>query len=214
MRVWLGLLASALAAATVVGATARATSVAPARTVPCQEIIGHPAFPFAGFRGFRYRVVLGVVSAPPRFLGQPVALHEGPWPYWLKVALVIEAGAPSVSISVSERWKKRVAIIWGNGNYDAGSSIQIAGSCGTIDTGVGNAYAGGFYFRSRTACVPLVFRVGGRSATVRFGIDRRCRQGLRARSKRIRPPGVRDLRGALTNTGAGESLEPPRQRHP
>jgi hypothetical protein len=174
MRVWPGLLALALGAATVVGATARAASAAPARTVPCQEIVGHPDFPFAGDRGFRYRVVLGVVSAPPPFLGHPVALHEGPWPYWLKVALVIKAGAPSVSIRVPERWKKRVAIIWGNGNYDAGSSVQIAGGCGT-DPVVGNAYAGGFYFRSRAACVPLVFRGGGRSATVRFGIARRCR---------------------------------------
>ncbi len=68
-----------------------------------------------------------------------------------------------------------MAIIWGNGNYDAGSSIQLAGVCGTRDTGVGNAYAGGFYLRSRTACVPLVFRVGDRSATLRFGIGRRCR---------------------------------------
>ena len=116
MRVWLGLLALALVAATVVSATARAASVVPARTVPCQEIIDHPDFPFAGFPSFRYRVVLGVVSAPPPFLGQPVALREGPWPYWLKVALVIEAGAPSVTIRVPERWKNRVAIIWGNGN--------------------------------------------------------------------------------------------------
>ncbi len=159
MRVWLGLLALALIAATVVGVTARAASVVPARTVPCQEIIDHPDFPFAGFPSFRYRVVLGVVSAPPPFLGQPVALREGPWPYWLKVGLVVEAGAPSVSIRVPERW----------------NSIQIAGGCGTTDPGVGNAYAGGFYSRSRAACVPLVFRVGGRRATVRFGIGRRCR---------------------------------------
>jgi hypothetical protein len=174
VRVWLGLLVLALVAATVVGATARAASVVPARTVPCQEIIDHPDFPFAGFPSFRYRAVLGVVSAPPLFLGQPVALHEGPWPYWLKVGLVVEAGAPSVTIRVPERWQNRAAIIWGNGNYDAGSSIQIAGGCGTTDSGVGNAYAGGFYSRSRAACVPLVFRVGGRSATVRFGIGRRC----------------------------------------
>jgi hypothetical protein len=85
-----------------------------------------------------------------------------------------QTGAPLVSIRVPERWKTRVAIIWGNGNHDAGSSIQIAGGCGT-DPGVGNAYAGGFYLRSRAACLPLVFRVGNRSATVRFGIGRRCR---------------------------------------
>jgi hypothetical protein len=175
MRVLLGLLALALVTATAVSATARTASAAPARTVPCQEIIDHPDFPFAGFPSSRYRAVLGVVSAPPRFLGQPVALHEGPWPYWLKVALVVEAGAPSVSIRLPERWRNGVAIIWGNGNYDAGTSIQLAGGCGTSDSGVGNAYAGGFYLRSRAACVPLVFRVGDRSATLHFGIGRRCR---------------------------------------
>ena len=37
------------------------------------------------------------------------------------------------------------------------------------------AYAGGFFLRSPSVCVPLIFRVGARSATVRFGIGRRCR---------------------------------------
>ncbi len=114
-----------------------------------------------------------MISAPPAFLGQAVALHERPWPYWLKAALVIKAGAPAVSIRVPERWKNRVAIIWGNGNYDPGTSIRIAGNCGT-GPDVGNAYAGGFYLRSRGACIPLVFSVGDRSATVRFGIGRHC----------------------------------------
>jgi hypothetical protein len=67
---------------------------------------------------------------------------------------------------------KRAAIIWGNGNYDPASSLRIAG-CGS-DPNVGNAYAGGFYLRSRSACLPLTFRVGRRSATIRFGIGRRC----------------------------------------
>ena len=38
----------------------------------------------------------------------------------------------------------------------------------------GYAYSGGFFLRSRAACVPLVFRVGSRSAVVRFGVGRRC----------------------------------------
>jgi hypothetical protein len=37
----------------------------------------------------------------------------------------------------------------------------------------GRAYAGGFYLRARSGCVPLVFRVGARAATVRFGVGRR-----------------------------------------
>jgi hypothetical protein len=39
---------------------------------------------------------------------------------------------------------------------------------------VGFAYAGGFQLRVRAACVPLVFRVGRRSATARFGLGRAC----------------------------------------
>ena len=39
---------------------------------------------------------------------------------------------------------------------------------------VWNAYAGGFYLRSRSACVPLKFRVGRRAKTVRFGLGKRC----------------------------------------
>jgi|SRR5882724_6596356 len=174
IRLWASALVSALAAAAVVSATARPGLTAPVRTVPCQEIAGHPTFPYVGHREprYQYRLVLGIISAPPAFLGQAVALHERPWPYWLKAALVIRAGGPPVSISVPEQWKNRVAIIWGNGNYDAGSSIRIA-SCGT-DSTVGNAYAGGFFLRFRAACVPLVFRVAHRSAIVRFGIGRRC----------------------------------------
>ena len=37
-----------------------------------------------------------------------------------------------------------------------------------------NGYAGGFYLRSSSACVPLVFAVGQRSAVVRVGVGRRC----------------------------------------
>ncbi|SRR6266496_120443 len=175
MRVCTSALVSALAAAMVVSATARPAPAASARTVPCQEIIDHPKFPYVGHRDprYRFRLVLGMISAPPAFLGQAVALHERPWPYWLKAALVIKAGAPAVSIRVPERWKNRVAIIWGNGNYDPGTSIRIAGNCGT-GPDVGNACAGGFYLRSRGACIPLVFSVGDRSATVRFGIGRHC----------------------------------------
>jgi hypothetical protein len=38
----------------------------------------------------------------------------------------------------------------------------------------GFAYSGGFFLRSPGACLPLTFRVGQRSATVRFGLGRRC----------------------------------------
>ena len=47
------------------------------------------------------------------------------------------------------------------------------GSCPPPAT-VWNAYAGGFYLRTPSACVPLVFRVGKRSATVWFGLGQAC----------------------------------------
>jgi hypothetical protein len=37
-----------------------------------------------------------------------------------------------------------------------------------------NAYAGGFYLRTPTGCVPLVFQAGRQVLTVQFGIGRAC----------------------------------------
>jgi hypothetical protein len=76
-----------------------------------------------------------------------------------------------VTVTVPKAWRNRLAISWGNrpGFF---STIRIA-SC-SAGPKPWNAYAGGFHLRSRSACVPLVFRVGRRSATVRFGLGRRC----------------------------------------
>jgi hypothetical protein len=163
-----------VALAVVVGATARPGSSGLARTVPCQEVIDHPKFPYVGDRDprYRYRLVLGVISVPPAYLQQVVATRERPWAYWRKAGLVIRASGQPVSVNVPEGSRNRAAIIWGNGNYDPASSLRIAG-CGS-DPNVGNAYPGGFYLRSRSACIPLTFHVGRRSATIRFGIGRRC----------------------------------------
>jgi hypothetical protein len=54
------------------------------------------------------------------------------------------------------------------------STLRVA-SCAPRETKVWNAYAGGFLLRYRSACVPLIFTVGGRSATVRFGLARVCK---------------------------------------
>jgi len=155
------------------GLLARSASSAPTLIVRCGEIIHHTAFPYLGDRRprFRYRLVLGVVSAPPTYLQQVIPTHRHPWAYWYKSGLVVRAGSESVTVSVPRAWRSRVAITWGN-NTGIVHTLRIAG-CGS-DPSVGNAYAGGFYLRSSSACVPLIFGVGKRSATVRFGVGRTC----------------------------------------
>lgn len=172
MRLTLALLVVALLAGTATAAESAPS--APARTVPCDEIIDLTKFPYVGNREpkYRYRLVLGVVSVPPAYLEQVVPTQEQPWAYWRKAGLVVRAGGESITVSVPKAWRSRAGITWGNGGHGVMSSLRIAG-CGS-DRTVGNAYAGGFYLRSRSACVPLIFRVASRSATVRFGVGRRC----------------------------------------
>jgi hypothetical protein len=140
---------------------------APSRTVPCHEAILGVRSGTAG----GYRVVLGVVSVPPAYGRQVVASGRRNWPYWRKAGLVVRSGSPPVLVSVPPAWRNRVAITWGN-RPGVFSAIRIA-SCPATPN-LWNAYAGGFHLRSRSACVPLLVRVGARSTTVRFGLGRQC----------------------------------------
>jgi hypothetical protein len=148
---------------------------APERTVPCGEAIDLTRFPYIGNRRpeHRYRLILGVVAVPPAYMAQVVATGERAWPFWRKQGIVVRASGESVTITVPRAWRKRAAIAWGyGGNGEPFSSLQIAGC--RSDKAVGRAYSGGFYLRARSACLPLTFRVGNRTATVRFGLGQRC----------------------------------------
>jgi hypothetical protein len=144
------------------------------RTVPCGESIDSTRFPYVGDRHpqYRYRVVLGAAAVPPAYQGQVVPTGETPWAYWHKAGLVLRAGGPAVSISVPPAWRARAGIAWGYGNKGVFDTLRIGGCPGP--PGRGLAFSGGFYLRSPSACLPLVFRVGMRRETVRFGIGRRC----------------------------------------
>jgi hypothetical protein len=162
--------ATALVAAALVlpaGATVRAAPDTSPRTVPCDEII----LRVRSGRGGGYRVVLGVVSVPPAFLEQIVSSGNRQWPFWRKAGLVVRAGAPPVTVSVPRAWRTRAAITWGNSTGIV-KVVRLASCPGARNAW--NAYAGGFYLRSRSACVPLRFTVAGRSAIIRFGLGRRC----------------------------------------
>jgi hypothetical protein len=55
------------------------------------------------------------------------------------------------------------------------SALRIASCPPSSNLGDGwNPYTGGFQLRARGACVPLIFRVGSRSATVLFGVGKHC----------------------------------------
>lgn len=136
--------------------------------MPCEEAIANVR---SGDRN-GYRIVLGVVSVPPAYLPQVVATPTEPWPYWRKAGLAIRAGAEPIDVIVPMAWRDRVGIHWGN-RAPAVSWLRLA-RCPRAGVDHWNAYAGGFFLRSPTACVPLTFRAGGRSATVRFGLGRRC----------------------------------------
>jgi hypothetical protein len=157
-------------------AAAASGAPAPGRVVPCEEAIDTTRFPYVGGGRrpeLRYRLVLDVVAAPPAYMSQVVSSGSRAWPYWHKQGLVIRSSGEPVTISVATAWRRRAAIAWGYGGHgEPFRSLRIAG-CGSDPT-VGRAYSGGFFLRSRAACVPLVFRVGERSATVRFGLGRRC----------------------------------------
>lgn len=144
------------------------------RTVSCAETIDETRFPHLGNRDprYRYRTVLDAVSAPGVLLH---AYRSGPpaWPLFAKSGMVVR-GRPgaAVTVTVPPAWRDRLAISWGNGGHGVFHTIRFP-RCGG-DPSVGAAWAGGFFVKRTPLCAPLRFTVGGRSATLRFGIARRC----------------------------------------
>jgi len=174
MRLRIAVLCATVGLVCAAGVMASKASRTPGRTVPCRESIDGTEFPYVGSSRprYRYRLVLGAVSVPPGYLAQVVPTGETPWAYWRKAGLVVRAGGQEISITIPPPWRERAGITWGNGGNGVFDSLRIAGCRGGPTPGF--AYAGGFYLRSPSACLPLVFRVGRRSETVRFGIGRRC----------------------------------------
>jgi len=115
------------------------------------------------------RVVLGVLSVPPAYLPQVLGGGVRPWRYSTKYGLTVRAGSPPVVVSVPQAWRHRAAIDWGGSGIV--SSLRVLSCPGR---GVWNSYGGGFWLRSPSACIPLVFQVGRQTATRTFGIGRRC----------------------------------------
>jgi hypothetical protein len=157
--------------AVLAGVTVSSAASVEGRTVSCSDIID-TRFPYFGNSrpAYRYRQVLGVVAVPPAFMQQVVPTGQKPWTYWHKQGIVIRAGGEVVTVTVPKIWRRRAAITWGS--VGPVSSLRFEGCGGSAN--VGHSYAGGFLLRLRSACIPLIFTVGKRSAAVRFGLGQRC----------------------------------------
>ncbi len=169
LRVLVVVAVLALCAGSIVS-TARGSSVSAPFVVSCSDIAGVTQNP----RQDGWRVVLGLISVPPEDVSDRTVRVGGVWPYWEKAGMFVRTGKFTVAVSVPKAWRSRAGITWGNSQRIV-SALQFRG-CGTgASTPYWNAYAGGFYLRSPSACVPLVFNDGRRTKIVRFGIGRPCR---------------------------------------
>jgi hypothetical protein len=136
--------------------------------VSCTGITGRVQDGHAGGN----RVVLGTVSVPPAYLPQVGPSRNKAWPFVTKRGLAVRGGSPAVVVTVPKAWRRRVAVTWGDSAIV--SRLRIASCSAFLPPKVWNGYAGAFYLRSRSACVPLTFRVGRRAKTVGFGLGKRC----------------------------------------
>jgi hypothetical protein len=160
-------LVAACTASTGTSATGSHPATQPPVAVPaggCQLPVGSEPSPGG-------KIVLGVISLGPDFLQPAVPVHQRWWRYWQKHGLWIRAGHQVVTVAVPRAWRNRAAITWGV-NVGIARTLRLPGC--PAGPGTWNAYAGGFYLRSSSACVPLVLAVGRRSAVVRVGVGRRC----------------------------------------
>ena len=135
------------------------TPLALAHTVGCDQIIQQHGPPGG-------RLVLGVLAAPPAHLKPAASTGTSPWAYFAKYGIAIRADSPVVVITVPAAWRHRAAIGWGNNV--GGSSLRLL-SC-PRQMGAWNAYAGGFYLRSASGCVPLVVEIGRQTVSLSFAI--------------------------------------------
>ena len=162
-------LAAFVSTLAVASLTGWASGSGVARTVTCRSIV----VPGGTYEFQPQRVVLGVVDVPPPYISQSAEpAGTARFPFWSKAGMVVRADSPPVLVSVPRAWRNRVAIGWGN--VGASSTLRFASCPPSSSLGEWNPYAGGFLLRARAACFPLVFRVGERAATVRFGIGKRC----------------------------------------
>ena len=116
--------------------------------------------------------MLGAVSAPPKYIpGIATDPSSAPFSHWSKAGLWIRASNTVVTVSLPKEWRDEARIVWGAPGTPA-TAVRFGPCPSKVSTWDG--YSGGFLLRARSACVPLIFSVGDRRTTVRFGVGQRC----------------------------------------
>jgi hypothetical protein len=144
----------------------RAASSGPLPTVSCESAVLQRRSAAPGDR-----VVLGRVSITSARVLQLAKQRDPEFPYWRKLGLYVRAGEKPITIAVPRAWRGRVAVNWGDSGLRR-TVVRLPG-CPSPPS-VWNGYVGGFDLRA-PACVPLIFRTGDRTTTVRFGLGRACK---------------------------------------
>jgi hypothetical protein len=128
--------------------------------------IGYSATPPAGFQTVLRKIMVMPASPQPA-----TSAGQGSWAYFSKTAVLIRAGTGPVLVSVPSSWRGRAAITWGS----AGQVESLTLTACAQPAGVWDVFAGGLYLRTNKGCVPVQFRLGGRTVTVTYGVGRDCR---------------------------------------
>lgn len=158
-----GVAMATLAAAALVVRPASSITVP---TVSCESIV----LQLDSGRTPWMRVVLGSVSVPRQQRRQVNPTGQQIWPYFAKFVVSLLGGSPPADIALPKAWRKHVKLGWGEAS---GSSVRFL-SCPSYSPKRWNGYAGGAWLKSRSACVPLIVRVGNRQATIRVALGRSC----------------------------------------
>ena len=118
-----------------------------------------------------FRILLDAVSVPgARSLARDTKAN-GKARWFRSAGLAVHAGTSSVSVTVPEGWRNRVALSWGGS--PPSSTIRFA-TCPALAGGAWNFFSGGIHLGRRGDCVPLQVTVGGMTTTLRVGVGRVC----------------------------------------
>lgn len=140
-------------------------SAGPAMSAACAAAISTqtPAVPPGS------RLVIGLVAAPPAYLGAMTPNGNGPWRYWTKTAFGVWGDSPPVTVSVPPGWQQTAAIDREKDGF--GTTVRFP-TCPPHS--MWNFSITGIYLKTPHACLPLDITAAGETARIWVGLGQHC----------------------------------------